>query len=291
VVQDDLTNDDLEYTDDGDGWRVYPPTPIEKSGIQGPLEYITAGGRKTGIWYAIGPDQRTGETKLAWVKWPKSQWTLDDLQNSPDVPLFFTKCNICHAHDQLKQFDQNAAAPQQRSKSMVPVQQQVQYDNQLYYEPPSRSEGGRRYSIAEAMPKVLPFVIDFGKQVLFNEFGDVVSTTVISSLADILGGSSDDPDFRAAMQAFSDSQIDELVARCQNRPEYVDRAKKGIGLLYDGYKKDGKILDSIRGSMVRPLDDVLKGAGIDRSGKGGKRGGGAIGPNLFGGMSNSSGIV
>jgi hypothetical protein len=289
---DNLTNDDLNYVDDGDGWRVYPPTPIDKEGIQGPIEYIRAGGAKTGIWYAIGPDSRTGETKLAWVKWPKSVWSLDDLQSDPNIPLFFTKCNICHSHDQLKQLDQthNAAAPQRRSAL---VSSQPQYSESVdYYEPPSRSEGGRRYSIADAVPKLLPFIIDFGKQILLNEFGDVVSTTVISGLADIVGGTSDDPEFRAAMQAFSDSQIDDLVTRCQNKPEYVDRAKKGIGLLYDGYKKDGKILDSIKGSMVRPLDDVLKSAGIEtRSGKGGKRGGNIGGPNLFGGMSNSSGIV
>jgi hypothetical protein len=101
------------------------------------------------------------------------------------------------------------------------------------------------------------------KKLVFNELGDVASTVVISALADIVGGSSDDPVFREAMQSFSDAQIDDLTTRCADNPEYVDKIKRGVGVMYEGYRKDGKILDAMKSSMVRPLDDVLRGAGIE----------------------------
>jgi hypothetical protein len=46
-------------------------------------------------------------------------------------------------------------------------------------------------------------------------------------------------------------------------PHYIEEVKGDVGKLIEGYRKDSNIMDAIVKSMVRPTNEILKGAGIE----------------------------
>lgn len=257
----EITKDDINWIDDGEYWRAEGPHNIDPSAIQ-EIEYITAGGQKTGIRYATGPDQ-TGEVRMAYVKYPKSIWSLEELQSSDGVPNFFVACNVCNYANHMRKMASSKYPTQEFTQPPERQVQLAQYPSQQpqYYQP--QTQPPQRVSLGDVLPKYVPLALDVLRQIWLTKMGDLAFSTVLSVGADIAGGMSGDPGFKHTMRCASDALVDGVVQRCDE--QYIDGVKDGIGQFVDAYRADGDFLDAFIKSSLRPTDEVLSKAGISSS--------------------------
>src|SRR5512137_1367465 len=85
--------------DAGEYWRAVNPRGITPTQT---LKWVDGRNQDTGIRYTMGVDQLTGQTGIAYVDYPKSIWTREDVLNSGAPQKFFERCQICAAVDQIK---------------------------------------------------------------------------------------------------------------------------------------------------------------------------------------------
>jgi len=229
----------------GNHIRAYGPNDVPSAT---PVPYYDKDGNDTGIQYAIGNDRRLGETKIAWVDYPVPPFTLEDIQNSPHVAGFFKRCNSCAAAEVVKK--------ELARQGSVPVQHHMA--PQMMSSPPPV----RRVSLGDiGLPMYIPVVLDLLKSIWLSRLGDLGASTVISAVSDVLSGTLSDPAQQQALRNFSDQQMEGVASKIVDE-RYIDEIKSDFGRLVDAYRKDGDILDAILHSAVKPVDTVLKEAGV-----------------------------
>jgi hypothetical protein len=215
------------------------------------LDHVSAGGSKSGIRYAVGPDDLTGQVNILWVDWPKSIFSIEELRDSPQSAKFFAGCNVCSAINQIRN-----AEPE-----VVPADLQVPIVPSASQSPPQLQPA--RLSAGDlVLPKYVPVAFNLAKSIFLNPLGDVAVSLAASFAADLLSGFFDDPKYRSALQCASDQMI-EGVSECVTDPKYVERVKDDIVKVSDAYKKDNDVLNAVIAGMVRPTSDVI---GVRKSG-------------------------
>jgi len=253
---------EIEWSDAGTHWRATNASSrIDPSTCQ-TLDHVSAGGSKSGIRYAVGPDALTNQVNILYVDWPKSLFSLEELQDSPQSAKFFAGCNVCSAVNQLKS-EKNGNAilkgvgspntqivPADMVQSMTPQVMPMQ-------QAPVRLSAG-----SSAVPRYIPVVLGLVKNIWLSKLGGAATDVVLALGADLMSGLSDDPQYRKAWQCVSDDMVDG-VATCMADPQYIEQVKSDVGKLIEGYKKDSNIMDAIVKSMVKPTNEILKGAGIE----------------------------
>jgi hypothetical protein len=208
------------------------------------LDHVSAGGSKSGIRYAVGPDDLTGQVNILWVDWPKSIFSIEELRDSPQSAKFFAGCNVCSAINQIR----NAEPEVVPADLQVPIVQSVPA--------PSQSQPARLSAGDLVLPKYVPVAFNLAKSIFLNPLGDVAVSLAASFAADLLSGFFDDPKYRSALQCASDQMI-EGVSECVTDPRYVERVKDDIVKVSDAYKKDNDVLNAVIAGMVRPTADVI----------------------------------
>lgn len=263
-MSDVVNREDIQIFDDGDAWRAVNPVKMDPAGITPPVNYMNKKGKPTGITYAMGYHPVTGESKLAWVRYPKSMWTVEELQNDSEVADFFNKCNMCHVRDMLGEQNGDRAIQQVptydeseswrpmevRTRSMV-TREQVQEE----YEPV------RRLSPPDAVPKYMPFLFQLLKGIFLSDIGDVALTTAASVFIDFIAGSSADPGYRNALYQLSDSLIDGTISQADIENgidgKYMDRLKKDLSRVAVAYEKDGNLIGAMKKGIFKPKDEIM----------------------------------
>jgi hypothetical protein len=243
---------EIEWTDVGTHWRATNASSRIDPATCQTLDHVSAGGSKSGIKYAVGPDELTGQVNILYVDWPKNLFTLEELRDSPQSAKFFAGCNVCSAVNQLKS-DKNgnnilkSSAPSNIVPAdMIPIQSA-----------PVRLSAG-----SSSVPKYIPVVLGLVKNIWLSKLGGAATDVVLALGADLMSGLSDDPQYRKAWQCVSDDMVDG-VAQCMADPHYIEQVKGDVAKLIEGYKKDSNLFDAMMKSMVRPTNEILKGAGIE----------------------------
>lgn len=253
----------IEWSDNGTHWRATNRmSRIDPATCQ-ELDHVSAGGSKSGIRYAIGPDELTNQVNILWVDWPKSLFSIEELQTSPQSVKFFAGCNVCSAVNQMTNTKGTKLPSPTQSSSVIPAD--LQQGPRIVSSPsaPSSSLSPARLSVGDAvLPKYVPVALNLVKSIWLNKLGDAAASIVLALGADMMSGFFDDPKYKKAWQCVSDEMVDG-VATCMADPVYVDQVKGDVGRLVDAYHKDGDILEAMLKSMVKPANEVLKSAGID----------------------------
>jgi len=248
---------EIEWSDVGTHWRATNSSSRIDPATCQTLDHVSAGGSKSGIKYAVGPDSLTNQVNILYVDWPKSLFTLEELQDSPQSAKFFAGCNVCSAVNQLKseKVGNNILKP----SIVQPVQstQIVPADLVPVQSPPARLSAG-----SSSLPRYIPVVLGLVKNIWLSKLGGATADVFLALGADLASGLSDDPQYRKALQCVSDEMVDG-VATCMADPHYIEEVKGDVGKLIEGYRKDSNIMDAIVKSMVRPTNEILKGAGIE----------------------------
>lgn len=228
--------------DAGDCWRAVNPRGIKPTQT---LNWVDGQGNDTGIRYTMGVDSLTGQTGIAYVEYPKDIWTYEDVVGSDVVDKFFSRCQICAAVDQIKQVRSTPASMHDSSlpdvPSMPPDEQQY---HQQYRPAPVRA------SVGDAMvqlPQYVPVAINLAKKLLLSQLGDAAASVVLSFAADAASGLSPDPNYRKAMQALSDTFVEDI--NIDDR--FVDAVRGDVSRLADAYSRDGNLISAVKTSMIK----------------------------------------
>ena len=226
----------IEFIDNGDTWRAIGSSSVTEPQV---FDYVDRSGRPTGVKYAMGFDTLFGATRIAWVDYPKDLYSLDELTNDDKYTGILMHCNVCNAMDQ-------ATARRSRPRSSVESVPSSESER------PSRISAG---ALAPAIPKYIPFGLKLAKSLTLRPTGDVLVSLGLSILSDLLSGFIADPQYRNAVQSFSDSMIDSID------DETIKRVREDALDIAEAALKDGEPFVSkkrISGMLFKTRDDLRK---------------------------------
>ena len=233
--------------DNGDTWRAFGSPNVTSPQ---PYEYKGRDDKPTGVWYAMGFDKVANGTRIAYVDYPKSMYSLEEVIDGEDTPNILMRCNVCHAMDQAAKF--NGRLPYETPRGG--------YDSA-----PVRERLSVGSAVAPAtLPKYFTYAVKVGKAFGLRPTGDVAVSMGLSFLADLASGFVADPSYKKALQAFSDDMIDTLD------PDMIDRVKEDALNIAEAAFKDGDALLSkkrIMSSIFKTRGDLKKEINASNSAK------------------------
>lgn len=208
--------------DVGDCWRAFSGVTVSSPQI---LDYRARDNRTTGIKYALGVDDVSGRTRIAWVDYPKSMYTLEEIMDDDEVVHILTHCNVCNAVDQLA----NSSSALMSSSGPVVETRSRQHQ-------PRVSLGDAIPS--QNLPKYLTTGVKLGKSLMLRPVGNAAFSFALSLLADVASGFVSDPKYRTALQSFSDDLVDDLS------PELLSAVKSDALRISEAIAQDSDSLMS-----------------------------------------------
>lgn len=231
--------------DHGSFIRAVGPWDISKSYV---VPYNDVNGNDTGVRYAMGTDSITGDTKIAYIDYPAPPYTVEDLKNNPVISKFFVQCNMCEASKRtreaiMKELGSSPVQAPVQSQVQVPVQSQVQAPVQVPARPTRLSVGDL------GLPRVIPFAINFIKELWLSDLGKTGFSTAVALGAELLSSANPDPVYREEMQKLSDWAIDDVVRDMDAR--YVNNVRDDMSRFMQAYKKDRDLLGATLAGVVR----------------------------------------
>lgn len=235
-----MSDNDVHIEDVGDYYRVYGPYSVVKATE---IPFLSKDGVDTGIRYAIGTDTATGETKVAWVDYPKSVFTYDDLVNNPRIMQIFRRCNVCLAMDRIRSEHESSDSA---SRSSVTTARPA----------PEYSQNVHRLSLGDvALPKYVPLLLQLSKSLFLTKFGDLTVSILFSLLTDVLSGMTSDPFKRDVLRSTSDAIASETLYSLGS--DDIEQLKKDLAQLSSAYQSDRSIVSAIMKAAVKnPLDNI-----------------------------------
>jgi hypothetical protein len=235
----------VTFVDMGDRWRSHG-----SPNVQSPQEfdYKSRDDRPTGVKYGMGFDSVANGTRIAYVDYPKSLYTIEELMDGDEFAVVLQRCNVCHAMDQVTQ------SLGKRPYESVPKSHDLEVQSNSV--PPSRVSAGNVISGAlPVLPKYMSFGIKAAKQLGLKPIGDVTVSVGLSILSDFASGLVSDPSYKRALQSFSDEMIDSLD------PDIIERVKQdAINIAEAAFKDSDPILSKkmIFSSMFKTRGDIKK---------------------------------
>lgn len=243
-MTDEFSMEGVRVEDIGDYIRVYGPYNVVKATE---IPFLSKDGVDTGIKYAVGTDTATGETKVAWVDYPKSVFTYDDIVSNPRILQIFRRCNVCLAVDRIRNETQSAQAS--RSDTYWSQPPGASSAGSVHVPPPYTSSS-QRLSLGDvAVPKYLPLMLQLAKSLLFTKFGEVTTSLMLSVLTDVLSGATGDPNKRDILRSMSDAIASETLYSMT--PEDVEQLKKDLTTLSTAYQTDRNLLTAVVKAAIR----------------------------------------
>jgi hypothetical protein len=234
--------------DHGEVWRAIGSDNVTSPQV---FDYMSRDDRPTGVKYGLGLDHVAGNTRIAWVEYPKSLYTLEEVSDGDEVPSILTRCNVCNVLNQMS--DRSMKAP----VSVASVHRD------LSPAPSDRMSLGSVVSTAK-LPPYVGLGVKLLKSFYLRPTGDVAVSFGLSLLSDMLSGVFTDPSYKRALQAFSDDMIDNLDA------DIIDRVKQDALNIAEAAYKDGDALLSkktIMNSMFKTRGDLRKEVGAANAAK------------------------
>jgi hypothetical protein len=231
------------FVDMGDRWRSQGSPHV-----QSPQEfdYKSRDDRPTGVKYGMGFDSVANGTRIAYVDYPKSLYTIEELMEGDEFAVVLQRCNVCHAMDQVTQ---------SLGKRPYEIASQSQEVQQISPSPHRVSAGNIVSGALPILPKYMSFGIKAAKQLGLKPIGDVTVSVGLSILSDFVSGFVSDPSYKRALQSFSDEMIDSLD------PDIIERVKRdAINIAEAAFKDSDPILSRkmIVNSMFKTRGDIKK---------------------------------
>lgn len=250
--------------DNGDSWRAHGSPNVSNPQM---YDYVGRDEKPTGVRYAMGFDPVAGGTRIAYVDYPKSLYTAEEISNSDDTPNILMRCNVCHAMDTAAKHLSSQASTQPLSQAPSPVPS-ISSSAPL---PPSSVQSPSRISVGDVfsspeIPKYINFGISLGKAFALRPVGDAAVTLGLSFLADLLSGIFPDPAYKRALQSFSDGMIDGLD------PDIIDKVKQDALSIAEAAHKDGDAvlsLNTLKRGMFKTHADLRREVNTKQSAKNG----------------------
>lgn len=224
--------------DNGEYWRAFGSSNVTSPQI---YDYMSRDDRPTGVKYGMGFDKTVGGTRIAFVDYPKTMYTLEEVCDGEDTLSILTRCNVCSAMDQAAK----------RSAGVRPYEQPIQHEQPAQIS--ERISAGNM--VAASLPKYMSFAIKAAKSLALRPAGDAAVSIGLSFLSDLAAGIIKDPEYKRALFAFSDEMIDSLD------PNIIERVKNDAIEIAEAAYKDGDALLSKRmviGAMFKTKGDLKK---------------------------------
>jgi hypothetical protein len=244
--------------DNGETWRAFGSPNVTSPQ---PYEYKGRDDKPTGVWYGMGFDKVANGTRIAYVDYPKSMYSIEEIINGEDTPNILMRCNVCHAMDQAAKNTgrlpyENGITEDEARRALTPRGGWNSEQSSVAAQQPRITE---RLSagpvMAATLPKYLTYGIKIGKAFGLRPTGDVAVSLGLSFLADLASGFTADPSYKRALQAFSDDMIDTLD------PDMINRVKQDALDIAEAAFKDGDALLSkkrIMSSIFKTRGDLKK---------------------------------
>lgn len=212
-----------------------------------------------GAYAAIGMDAATQSYKIAYLLYPQSIWSQEELENNEQIQKLMAKCNVCSVLNQIKDSTGGVSASVKTSLTQPKVTQSAP-PYSWTPEPTAQPQvQAVRPSAGDVVqPKYLPVIANLGKSVFCTTLGGMTISTLMSLLTDLMAGWATDEGHRKAFQDMSD----EFIAGANICPADTGKLKEDIKRLYDAYKKDG-VMPALKVGMIKDVAATLKENGID----------------------------
>ena len=237
-----------EVIDQGDYWFV----PINKRVTK--YDTIPFQGGAIG---GIGIDPATNRHSPAWLKYPKSLYSREEMENNGAITKIKAKCPVCDALDVIID---SANKP----KAMVPagrVTETVDYEV-LPDEPTKKpvNKGPIEVSVGDIVPpKYITFGAGLVKKAVCTRLGDVVGSILLAATADLAAGYASDPGHKKACRTMSNSMIDDINLCPGDQEELKKYTKEFI----KAYQEQGSLVNAIKRSMLKSSEEIFEDAGIE----------------------------
>ena len=213
----------VEFEDVGDCYRAIGSRNVTNPQV---LDYVSADGRSNGVRYALGMDGIVGSTRIAWIDYPKELYTIEELTGGDEYTKILHQCNVCAAVDQISSRPVASRVPSTptREIDLTPPG----------YSPQRVSAGSIAPIVSSVLPRYIPAGIKIVKSLSLRPTGDVLVSLGLSLLADLASGLTSDPNYRSALQSFSDTMVDSIDEST------VERVREDALTIAEAALKDGE---------------------------------------------------
>ena len=226
----------MQVIDDGDNWKLLVSDRIPVDNI---VNWNSSqDGKPSGYKAAIGYDPIASSTKIAYLLFPKREWTKTELE-SPTYQGWLAKtvnkCNVCATIDALRQQEQEI--PPMQTTPIKPTQM---------------SAGDF------IQPTWVTKAAEVGKKACCTKLGEVGTSLVGSIIFDIFSGWATDPGQKTAMKQISNQMMDIELA-----PEDLPKIREDAMNMYDAYNKGG-LGTAVKKGFFKTFDEAIKdGIGVE----------------------------
>jgi hypothetical protein len=238
----------LPVCDIGSCIRLYGITTVTNPNE---YPYVSHDNRPTGVKYAMGFDPVSGRTRIAYVDYPKSLYTIEEIADGEEYIHILEHCNVCSAMDQAAQNSLQAARSFPASIDRSPRPYDPEFHAVSTQSVDRYSAGPAVATAAKALPNWLPKAIDLFSAFALRPTGALAVSLGTAMLADVLSGFAP-PEYADACRKVSDDMADRIS------PDMIERVRYDAVDVIEAAQRDGDYVAAIKRGMFKSPKDMRR---------------------------------